>query len=136
MPTLTIIRGLPGSGKSTLAKAMSVTGVAHVEADMYWEKYHCGKFIPEKLKDAHQWCRETAWTIMDQGRSLCVANTFTQAWEAKDYVDYAVDKGYEIQIVEVIGAWKSIHDVPDATMERMKNRMESNEDFRKNLGLV
>ena len=134
MPTLIIIRGLPGSGKSTLAKSLIKDNDTHLEADMFWGADYA--FDASKLKDAHAWCLNSAQLAMEHKKGdVIVSNTFTQAWEAASYVESATHFGYQVQVIEVNGPWVSVHGVPEDVMEKMRNRFQSTEGFRKDLGI-
>lgn len=134
MARLLLIRGLPGSGKSTLAKSivdLAPDFVYHVEADMYhvvtdsdgFEHY---EFKPEKVKEAHRWCQETAFNFLGRIRcdTVIVSNTFTQLWEMKPYIDYCKNNKIEYTVITCEGDHGNIHGVPDEVMERMKARWE------------
>ena len=122
---LYIIRGLPGSGKTTLGK--SIAGTYCYAADDYFDLFHDGEFVPSKLKAAHNHCHlmvETA--LSDDVPFVAVANTFTCEWEMKSYLDLAQKYGYTVYsiVVENRNNTKSIHDVPEETVEKMRKRFE------------
>ena len=120
-PTLYLLRGLPGSGKSTLAKSMAKRlGAIHIEADMYFVHDGYYHFNPSRLKDAHTWCLVTAWALLESGRDVIVANTFTQAWEMRPYLDI----GFPTDVICCAGNFGSIHGVPQDTIDRMAERWE------------
>ena len=127
MKTLFIVRGLPGSGKSTLAGLLPVN--CHFEADQYFTN-EAGeyKFDAAKIKDAHQWCRDQVETAMSkwEAEAIAVSNTFTQDWEMEAYFKLAEQYGYRTisMIVENRRGGKSIHGVPDETLQKMKDRFE------------
>ena len=127
-PTLFIIRGLPGSSKSTYARQLLAEGKiqAHFEADMYFEHVTTGQYIfdPTKLGSAHRWCYEMTTQALEEGKSVAVANTFTTHKEMKDYVNFAKDSGYDLQIIVRTGNYGSIHGVPEEAMEKMRNRWQ------------
>lgn len=122
---LFILRGLPGSGKSTLAKSL---GGKHVEADMYHlDKDGNYNWKPERVKEAHAWCQNTAlnWMIESEER-IVVSNTFTQEWELKPYLEWAEKWGYKVfsLIVENRHRGKNIHNVPEEVLDKMRERFE------------
>lgn len=118
---LLVIRGLPGSGKSTLAGII---------ADIYWEAdmfFAEGKFDPKLLKRAHQWCKDRVEGSMEDGVCIiAVSNTSTQAWEMEHYKDLAEEYGYKVHqiIVENTHGGQSVHQVPEETIQKMRDRFE------------
>lgn len=129
---LFLIRGIPGSGKTSFAK-MIWSDYVIVEADKFFEKDGEYKFDPTKLKDAHQWCKDTVEQFMKDNElnhqfypEIVVSNTFTQEWEMQPYIDLANKYGYKIfsLIVENRHGNKSVHNVPDETIQKMINRFE------------
>lgn len=56
--------------------------------------------------------------------SIAVANTFTQDWESKPYIELAKEFGYMVHsiVVENNHGCKSVHNVPQETMEKMRKR--------------
>lgn len=125
MKILFIVRGLPGAGKTTLAD--EIADVVY-SADMYFEDDNGNyNFKPEKLKDAHNWCRESVERAMESEWSkIAVANTFTQEWEMKAYTDLAEQYGYTVFsiIVENRHGNFNIHNVPSEAIWRMRDRFE------------
>jgi len=127
--TLLLLRGLPGSGKSTLAKLL---GGVHIEADQYFMQDGEYKFDASKLKEAHSWCRNQVKEWMetnDRGfdvPGIVVSNTFTQEWEMKPYFDLAKEHGYTVfsLIVENRHGGKNVHDCPEETITKMRERFE------------
>lgn len=125
MKELFLLRGLPGSGKSTLAESL---GGMHTEAD----KYHINDdgvydWKPEKVKDAHAWCQNTARVWMTNSvKRIIISNTFTQAWEMQPYYDLAEKYGYRVYslIVENRHGGVNKHGVPEEKLVQMKNRFE------------
>ena len=57
---------------------------------------------------------------------IVVCNTFSQEWEMKDYFDLASTYGYRVVslIVENRHGSKNVHNVPEETLEKMRNRFE------------
>lgn len=121
MKTLYIVRGIPGSGKSTLAASICDTVYS---ADMYFESADGDyDFDHKQLGKAHEWCRHMVENEMAFGGDVAVANTFVKESEIKPYTDLAERYGYTVfsMIVENRHGNKNIHDVPEHTLERMRN---------------
>lgn len=123
--TLYIIRGLPGSGKSTLAKSLSSNH--HIEADMFMVNKKTGEyeFDVNKLGEAHKWCKsETESQMVSNSPDIVVSNTFTTEKELKPYFELAKKYDYKVVslIVENRHGSKSIHDVPESTIDKMEQR--------------
>lgn len=132
MKTLYLIRGVPGSGKTTLAQTLAhlswlETGVVY-SADDYFMVSGEYQFDPTKLKQAHASCQRIVRSEMRDfhGDNIFVANTFTQEWEMKPYLDVAEEYGYRVFsiIVENRHGGKNVHGCPDDKVEQMKNRFE------------
>ena len=121
MNTLYLVRGLPGSGKSTFTNHLD--GIA-VEADMYFMKGGEYKFDTTKLGRAHEWCQENVKSLLESGEDVIVSNTFTTEKEMKPYLDMAKEFDYRVMslIVENRHGGKSVHGVPEPTMEKMEKR--------------
>ncbi len=124
MKVLYITRGLPGSGKSTFAQSLDCP---FVEADMYFDHNGEYKFDPTKLRDAHNWCRNKVrdWMMVDTPK-IAVSNTFTQNWEMETYYELAKEFGYTVfsVIVENRHDGTNTHNVPEQTIQKMKDRFE------------
>jgi len=122
--TLILLRGFPGAGKTTFGLSIDAFTAS---ADDYFDLYHKGEFKPHKIGAAHGWCRDLVEARMQSGwPTLTVANTFTQEWEMKPYIDMAIDYGYNVHslIVENRHGSTSVHNVPEDVIEKMKNRFE------------
>ena len=121
---LILIRGIPGSGKSTMARElMKVIDAKHYEADMYYLDADGNyNFIPSQIKYAHEWCQCNASLALSLGFNVIVSNTFTTKKEMKPYLimDHA-----NIAIFEAKGDYETIHNVPEETINKMKNRWET-----------
>lgn len=114
---LVLIRGIPGSGKSTFAKEFKV-GWKHFEADDFWEGR---EFSPKFLHLAHKSCQEKTREALEEGFNVVVANTFVRTWEMQPYFD--MTDGLAV-VYRMDTEFKSIHDVPQSTIDRMKKRFE------------
>jgi predicted kinase len=130
---LTLVRGLPGSGKSTFANWIWNEYLI-CEADKFFiDKEGNYNFDATKLSEAHKWCKEQVEIRMKDNQAnpqfypeIVVSNTFTQEWEMKPYIDLANQYGYTIFtiVVENRHGNSSVHNVPEETINKMKNRFE------------
>lgn len=122
MSELHIFRGLPGSGKSTAARAL---GIKHYEADMFFEDYagnYC--YEPERIDDAHKWCKRKVQQALAQGSDVAVSNIFQSVWQMEDYISIAERAGARVFIHECHGNFGNVHDVPEDAIERMRQAWE------------
>ncbi|GAM76765.1 hypothetical protein JCM19241_4302 [Vibrio ishigakensis] len=126
-PYLLLIRGLPGSGKSTLARELAKRfSLQHLEADMFFENEQGEyQFEPDKIKDAHSWCQNKAKESLKNNQSVVVSNTSVKLWEIKPYRQMAKRLGLKVFYLECDGAFDSVHDVPRATIEKMRNKWQT-----------
>ena len=120
---LVILRGLPGAGKTTFAKNC-FAGYDYYDADMFINPN--APFDCNNLHNAHEQCKRHVEQNLCERFDTVVGNTFTRNWEMKPYVDMARELGVNLFVVTVENSHgnKSIHDVPESTMNKMKNRFE------------
>ena len=132
---LYLIRGVPGSGKTTLAKKVVewYDCICHLESDMYFERTGQYVFDREKLYAAHNWCQTTVQVLLNQGKRVVVSNTFTTYREMEPYVKYAKLNGIGVTLITMTKEYGSIHDVPEETMIKMRERFESHKDIREKI---
>lgn len=125
------IRGLPGSGKTTFAEDIESyidDAVIHIEADMFFTDDN-GKYVWDagKLDLAHEWCRaEYLKAMSDKCAYIIVSNVSAEAKHVDWYQEEATKRGYEFVslIVENRGGRKSVHDVPDKSIENMRRKFD------------
>jgi hypothetical protein len=122
-------------------------------------------FDMKLIGKAHSWNQARAKKSMDEGHPLIIIdNTNTTAEEASPYVSHAIIKGYEVHIQEptserwqlissllndkeandnALRSWseelaagsKETHSVPEFAIERMMGRWQTDEQFRKAMGV-
>ena len=128
---LIILRGLPGSGKSSFANFIWQSGVIF-EADQYFYDNE-GNYVfdASKLGAAYRDCQLRVEQAMKDHETtpqyypeIVVSNTSTTEKELQPYIDLADKYGYKVVslIVENRHGNKSVHNVPDETIEKMKDR--------------
>ena len=94
------------------------------------------KFDVSRLGAAHEWCFREFECAIYQNDDVIVSNTFTTLREMEDYIDLANKFKYDIKIIECLGNYGSVHDVPEATLVKMKARFISNEKLRDHLSIL
>jgi plasmid replication initiation protein len=64
--------------------------------------------------------------VLDDIDTVIVSNTFTQEWEMKGYYELAEKYGYRVfsLIVENRHGGTNVHEVPEESLEKMRNRFE------------
>ena len=125
MVRLRLVRGLPGSGKTTFAQGME--GFVAFEADQFFMQDGVYTYDPLKIKDAHAWCLASARAALAAGKNVVVANTFTRIFEMEPYLQLACEFGAIPEIFTVYGRYPNTHGVPDAIIQKMKDRWEPSE---------
>jgi predicted kinase len=124
---LIILRGLPGSGKSSFAELLGTKAICC--ADDYVTRNGIYNWKPETIGASHDWSQRKCRRFMKaQVERIVVANTSTSARELKPYMDLARQFGYKVfsVVVENRHGGVNVHNVPDATLEKMKERLITN----------
>lgn len=119
---LILVRGIPGSGKSSLAGLLTK---AICCADDYVTYNGVYMWKPETIGASHAWCQRKCRRYMQIGASrIAVANTTTTEKEMQPYLDMAQEFGYIVfsVIVENRHSGVNTHNVPEATLEKMRER--------------
>ena len=99
---------------------------------MYFMEDGKYKFDPSKLRDAHNWCRNSVEQAMLLNKTkgynsrIIVSNTFTQEWEMEAYYELAETWGYTVFsiIVENRHGGVNEHGVPADKIKQMIDRFE------------
>ena len=124
--TLYLIRGVAGAGKTTLATdlAESLNLVMFEADDYFYDRGGNYNFNPSLLHKAHNECQEKTEKCMVSCKGVVVSNTFTTEKELKPYTDLA--KKYDYRVVSLVvenrHGHKSVHNVPETTIQKMKDR--------------
>ncbi len=126
--TLFLVRGLPGAGKSSFIESLLDMGLdirAYATDD--WLKDFDGSYRweAEKLREAHNQCQASVeWDMSDDFDNIAVHNTLTTETELEPYLTLAKKYGYKVVslIVENRHGNKNIHQVPESTIIKMRNR--------------
>ncbi len=131
MSNLIIVRGLPGSGKSTLAKKLKSKyekAIVFEADDFFYDEHGNYKFNNELLPLAHAQCLYNSFRWLNIGLETnkeniaIVANTFVTKKEMMPYINYCNYFGFTYSILECKGNYKSIHNVPEKVIKKMKNK--------------
>lgn len=125
--TLYLIRGVSGAGKTTLAATLEqLIDSVSISADDYFLVDGEYQFDVNKLYEAHNYCKQTTVIRMAQCyANVIVHNTFTTEKEMKPYLNAAQEYGYKVVslVVENRHGNPSVHDVPEVTLKRQKQRL-------------
>lgn len=122
---LIICRGVPGAGKSTFAHLL---GRAVCSADDYFTT-RTGDYnwSADKVGTAHAWCQRKCRRFMKkQVERIIIANTNTTEREMQPYFELAKIFNYKVFsiIVENRMSTKSVHNVPEESLQKMRDRFQ------------
>jgi len=146
--TCVIIRGLSGSGKSTLARElvsshMDFTSSVHETDSYFYDTDGNYKIDFSKMADNHQNNFESFCQSISDGIHLVIqSNTNTQLWEFNHYVNFAIENGYAISIIDLYDGGlnnqelhaRQVHDFPIDKYDIVREHYErsyANLDARK-----
>ncbi|MFA5152828.1 MAG: hypothetical protein WC554_09735 [Clostridia bacterium] len=123
---LIILRGCPGSGKNSFAELFGNKDIICCADDYHMRD---GKYDwkPENMRLSHLKCQNKCVTLMKENKPLIIiANTSTTKKELKPYYDLAIGYNYKIfsVIIENRHNGKNIHNVPEETIKKMKERFD------------
>ena len=130
MNILVVMQGPSGGGKSTVGKLLKAMfeGLGQVvkicSTDEQFEVNGVYKFDPSKIVAYHTINQKKARAALEAGDTVIVDNTNTQCWEAKPYVQAAVELGIPVFFHRVDGGYKNIHGVPQDKVDAMRARLE------------
>jgi hypothetical protein len=98
--TLYISIGIPGSGKtSRFQRSANIHKGVRFEADEYPGLYN-PSLVFEKLRDAHQWCKDNVQASMEQAiEDIYQSNTNLNPRDMLDYLELADRFGYQVKII-------------------------------------
>lgn len=126
MKTLILVRGVPGAGKTSLLDTLKFDICVSAD-DYHTDRFGNYDWKPENVKASHEWCKnEVIFAMTESEETIVVHNTFTQEWEMQPYITLAAMYGYRLVtlVVENRHGSKSVHNVPEETVQKMKDRFE------------
>lgn len=124
---LILLRGLPGSGKNTFAEMLNTKAICC--ADDYVTRKGVYNWKPETSGISHEWCQRKCRRFMKaQVERIVIANSSTTTRELRPYYDLATQFGYKTFsiVIENRHCGVNVHNVPEETLDKMKNRLMNN----------
>lgn len=132
--TMYLLRGLPGSGKTTLGNELFrlysrlKESVQHISADDYFTAPDgTYKYVSADIGKAHEYCQNRVYQACRTSHDVViVSNTLTREFELEPYLNMAAEYHYRVVslVVENRHGNPSIHDVPEKTMDKMRERFQ------------
>ena len=124
---LIIMQGVPGSGKSTTAKQLAATIPNSVicSTDDYFMVGGEYRFDPAMLGENHTKNLARATALLASERTVIVDNCNIKNAHAAKYVKFAHVRGIPVVFVRCDENFRSVHNVPEATVARMRREMET-----------
>ena len=138
-PTAIILRGLSGAGKSTIAQEIAGTSAYNGvslsihETDTFFMQDGEYNFDPSLLRDYHAKNLQNFCESIDNGTHIVInSNTNNMHWEYAEYVKYATENGYNIQIIDLYDNGnnneslhnRQLHDFPFDKYDMCRDRYE------------
>ena len=133
-----LLRGLPGCGKTTFANALKKQYISSSEdgtpgpeicsADYFFE-HDDGSYLYDRrqVASAHKWAQSELEAMMEDIVSpIIIDNCNVMCWEARGYVELAIDHEYAIEIVDVRSPWS--RNVPELAKKCVQNGHNVAED--------
>lgn len=140
LQTCIILQGPSGSGKSSLSRVIQAgadadyrrlaKGEGHKPCficstdDFFLNEAGVYVFKKERLGEYHAKNQAKARLLLKEGQSVIVDNTCIHKYEAKPYVQAAVDASVPVVFIRMAGQWKNEHGVPEQVVARMRAEME------------
>lgn len=76
-------------------------------------------FDHKRLTECHNWCQKSTENAMKLGEAVIVSNTTINKKQARPYIRLAKQYGYTVHIEHLTTLFKSIHNIPEETLEKM-----------------
>jgi predicted kinase len=125
---IVFVRGLLGSGKTTFVKR-NFKKSFHIEADMFHMKNGNYEFSLDKADASHDWCFELFKKSIESGLSdIVISNRFTQYIDIERYLNVCRELKKDFTIYRMNSEFKSIHNVPEDVMIKMRAEFEDIEN--------
>lgn len=138
MPKMLVCRGIPSSGKSFIAKQLneSLKGIILSTDSVLYDSTGQYLFSADYMGLSHALNQAKCKEVCRRGLNVIIDNTNTTTKEVQPYYDIAMEYGYDFEMVLPSTSWmwdveecfkRNTHNVPLETIQRMRNRFESNE---------
>ena len=124
MKKLYVVRGLPGSGKSALARTLAPIVI---EPDMFrYDENMEYVFDSDENSDVIRKSNELEEYVMRhlKMRAVAMTATFTKIAHMEQAISTGKKNGYDVTVVECVGDYGNVHNVPKAVLDAMAERFE------------